>query len=131
MRQHVPEVIERSANFNLHIPAAIFFLFTYSCGCGVVPWMIAPELLPLRGLAAGSALGNGTNWLVNFAENTLWPLIYNKLQNYSFILFIVINFVGFLYSWLCFEETTGKELDQIEDDKDPKKVEQLEDTKFA
>jgi hypothetical protein len=89
--------------------------------------MIAPELLPLRGLAAGSALGNGTNWLVNFVENTLWPIIYNRLQNYSFILFIVINFVGFLYSWICFEETTGKELDEIDDD--TKKIEHVEDAK--
>ncbi|CAO3674546.1 unnamed protein product [Umbelopsis ramanniana] len=112
----------------LIIFSAILYLFTYSCGCGVVPWMIAPELLPLRGLAAGSALGNGTNWLVNFVENTLWPLIFNRLQNYSFILFIVINFVGFLYSWLCFEETTGKELDQLDED-DTKKIQHLEDAK--
>ncbi|KAJ2955498.1 hypothetical protein NQZ79_g8513 [Umbelopsis isabellina] len=115
----------------LVIFSAIFFLFTYSCGCGVVPWMIAPELLPLRGLAAGSALGNGTNWLVNFVENTLWPLIYNKLQNYSFILFIVINLVGFLYSWICFEETTGKELDQVENDTEKVEHEHVEDAKFA
>jgi hypothetical protein len=32
-----------------------------------------------------------------------------------------------LYSWICFEETTGKELDEIDDD--TKKIEHVEDAK--
>lgn len=45
---------------------ALLFSLTYSTGCGVIPWLLAPELLPLKALAAGSALGNAGNWLMNF-----------------------------------------------------------------
>lgn len=46
------------------------FSLTYSTGCGVVPWLLAPELLPLKALAAGSALGNAGNWLMNFLSES-------------------------------------------------------------
>lgn len=79
--------------------------------------MIA-ELLPLHALAAGSALGNSSNWLVNFVENTLWPIIESHLSNYSFIIFIVINFIGFVFCIFCLEETTHKDLDRDHTTKD-------------
>jgi hypothetical protein len=87
--------------------------------------MIA-ELLPLHALAAGSALGNSSNWLVNFVENTLWPIIESHLNNYSFIIFIIINFIGFLFCIFCLEETTDKDLDRDHTTKD--KPIDLEDT---
>lgn len=75
-------------------------------------YSMTAELLPLHALAAGSALGNSSNWLVNFVENTLWPIIESHLNNYSFIIFIVINFIGFLFCVFCLEETTHKDLDR-------------------
>ncbi|KAJ2963466.1 hypothetical protein NQZ79_g1523 [Umbelopsis isabellina] len=113
----------------LVIFSAILFLFTYSLGCGVVPWLMIAELLPLHALAAGSALGNSSNWLVNFVENTLWPIIDSSLQNYSFIIFIIINFIGFLFCIFCLEETTHKDLDRDHSKPHDKPVDlELEDT---
>jgi hypothetical protein len=66
-------------------------------GCGVVPWMIAPELLPLIALPTGSALANACSWLINFGVNTVWPPMNAKLQNYSFVVFTLINFIGILF----------------------------------
>ncbi|CAO3690038.1 unnamed protein product [Umbelopsis vinacea] len=110
----------------LIIFSAVLYLFTYSLGCGVVPWLMIAELLPLHALAAGSALGNSSNWLVNFVENTLWPVIESHLNNYSFIIFIIINFIGFLFCIFCLEETTDKDLDRDHTTKD--KPIDLEDT---
>lgn len=81
-------------------------------GCGVIPWLIAPELLPLYALPPGSALANASNWLFNFVINTVWPEMNNNLGDYSFIVFAVINFVGFLFILICMPETTGRNLDQ-------------------
>lgn len=80
-------------------------------GCGVIPWLIAPELLPLRALPPGSALGNASNWLFNFIINTIWPQMNNNLGDYSFCVFAAINFVGLLFVIFCMPETTGKSLD--------------------
>ncbi|KAG0173388.1 hypothetical protein DFQ30_008126 [Apophysomyces sp. BC1015] len=96
----------------LVITAALLFTFTYSMGCGVIPWMIAPELLPMHALAAGSALGNSSNWLFNFIINTIWPVMDRNLGNYSFTIFIAINAIGFLFVLFFMPETTGKDLDQ-------------------
>ena len=96
----------------LSITAAILFTFTYSMGCGVIPWLIAPELLPLSALPPGSALGNASNWLFNFIINTVWPYQDANLGNYSFTVFAAINFLIFLFVFFCMPETTNKDLDE-------------------
>ncbi|KAI8147875.1 general substrate transporter [Fennellomyces sp. T-0311] len=96
----------------LIITGAILFSFTYCLGCAIVPWMIAPELLPLQALPAGSAMGNASNWLFNYLINTLWPLIDAGLNNYSFCLFAGINFVGFVFMTFAMSETAGKDIDR-------------------
>ncbi|ORY91195.1 general substrate transporter [Syncephalastrum racemosum] len=101
----------------LVVAAAIIFTFTYSMGCGVIPWLIAPELLPLHALPAGSALGNTSNWLFNFIINTVWPQMDANLGKFSFIVFAAINFVGLVFVVFAMRETTGKDLDQTNDDK--------------
>ncbi|CAO3667141.1 hypothetical protein G6F70_007885 [Rhizopus microsporus] len=95
----------------LAIAAAILFTGSYSMGCGVIPWLIAPELLPMHALAAGSALGNSSNWLFNFVVNTVWPHMSTGLGTYSFIVFIAINFCGFVFIAIFMPETTGKDID--------------------
>ncbi|KAG0900862.1 hypothetical protein G6F34_003462 [Rhizopus arrhizus] len=95
----------------LAIASAILFTGSYSMGCGVIPWLIAPELLPLHALAAGSALGNSSNWLFNFVINTIWPSMSTGLGTYSFIVFVVINFCGFVFIAFFMPETTGKDID--------------------
>jgi sugar porter (SP) family MFS transporter len=95
----------------LAIAAAIVFTGSYSMGCGVIPWLIAPELLPMHALASGSALGNASNWLFNFVINTIWPKMSAGLGTYSFIVFVAINLFGFLFVTFFMPETTGKDLD--------------------
>ncbi|KAI9364122.1 general substrate transporter [Pilaira anomala] len=95
----------------LAIAAAIIFTGSYSAGCGVIPWMIAPELLPMHALASGSALGNAANWACNFVINTIWPVMSEGLGTYSFMVFVVINLFGFLFMTFCMPETTGRDLD--------------------
>ncbi|KAI9029935.1 general substrate transporter [Phycomyces nitens] len=99
----------------LVITAVLLFTFTYSMGCGVIPWMIAPELLPLHALSAGSALGNGANWLCNFVINTVWPYMDANLKQYSFTVFVALNFVAFVFLLIFMPETTGRDIDFNED----------------
>jgi MFS family permease len=96
----------------LAIAAAIIFTFSYSMGCGVIPWLIAPELLPMHALSSGSALGNSSNWFFNFLINIIWPYMTAGMGNYSFIVFVVINLIGFLFCTFFMPETTGKDLDE-------------------
>ncbi|KAI9252111.1 general substrate transporter [Sporodiniella umbellata] len=101
----------------LAIAAAILFTGSYSMGCGVIPWLIAPEMLPMHALAAGSALGNSSNWLFNFIINTIWPSMSTGLGTYSFIVFVVINFLGFIFITIFMPETTGKDIDESDKNK--------------
>ena len=115
----------------LSVTAAVLFTFTYSTGCGVVPWLIAPELLPLAALPPGSALGNATNWLFNFLINTIWPYQDANLGGYSFTVFAAINFLIFLFVLFCMPETTGKDLDQKGADKPKLTDEELHGTAYS
>ncbi|KAI9488217.1 general substrate transporter, partial [Zychaea mexicana] len=96
----------------LVITGALLFTFTYAMGCGTIPWLIAPEMLPLHALPPGSALGCASNWLFNFLINTLWPQQHENLGNYSFTVFAAINFVGFVFFYLFQPETGHRDLDQ-------------------
>ncbi|KAI8084933.1 general substrate transporter [Halteromyces radiatus] len=100
------------------IAAAIIYIGFYSLGCGVIPWFIAPELVPMHALASASALGSSCNWLMNFVINILWPYISANLGQNAFCVFIAINFVGFLFVVFFMPETTGKDLDDS-DEKSP------------
>ncbi|KAI8344338.1 general substrate transporter [Chlamydoabsidia padenii] len=100
------------------IAAAIIYIGTYSLGCGVIPWFIAPELVPMHALASASALGSASNWLMNFVINILWPYMAANLGDNAFCVFIAINFVGFLFILFFMPETTGKGLDD-DDEKAP------------
>ncbi|KAI8341171.1 general substrate transporter [Chlamydoabsidia padenii] len=102
----------------LIIAAAIIYIAFYSLGCGVIPWFIAPELVPMHALASASALGSASNWLMNFLINILWPYISANLGDNAFCVFVAINFVGFLFILFFMPETTGKNLDDS-DEKTP------------
>lgn len=102
----------------LIIAAAIIYIGFYSLGCGVIPWFIAPELVPMHALASASALGSASNWLMNFLINILWPYISANLGDNAFCVFVAINFVGFLFILFFMPETTGKNLDDS-DEKSP------------
>ncbi|KAI8369586.1 general substrate transporter [Radiomyces spectabilis] len=96
----------------LVICGAVAYTFVYAMGCGTIPWIIAPELLPLKALPPGSALGGASNWFFNFLINTLWPQQLANLGNYSFIVFAVVNFILFLFFLFFMPETTGRDLDE-------------------
>ncbi|KAI8060194.1 general substrate transporter [Gongronella butleri] len=96
------------------IAASLIFLSTYSLGCGVIPWFIAPELVPMHALASANALGSASNWATNFLFNLVWPYMNTGLGNNAFIVFIAINAAGFLFVFFCMPETTGQSLDHEE-----------------
>ncbi|ORX51561.1 general substrate transporter [Hesseltinella vesiculosa] len=100
------------------IGGALIFTGFYSFGCGTIPWFIAPELVPLRGLASATALGSASNWSMNFLFNIVWPHMNTGLGNNAFVVFCVINFVGFLFMLFFLPETTGKSLDSQCDDRE-------------
>ncbi|KAI9301054.1 general substrate transporter [Cunninghamella echinulata] len=97
------------------IAAAVIYIGFYSLGCGVIPWFIAPELVPMHALASASALGSSSNWFMNFLINFLWPYMNDGLGKNAFIVFVVINFVGFLFIAFFMPETTGKDLDEADE----------------
>lgn len=96
----------------LVITGAVAYTFVYAMGCGTIPWIIAPELMPLKALPPGSALGGASNWFFNFLINTLWPQQQANLGNYSFIVFAVVNFILFVFFLIFMPETTGRDLDE-------------------
>ncbi|CAO3611903.1 unnamed protein product [Cunninghamella blakesleeana] len=93
------------------VAAAIIYIGFYSLGCGVIPWFIAPELVPMHALASASALGSASNWCMNFLVNILWPYMSTGLGDNAFIVFIVVNFIGFVFLLIFMPETTGQDLD--------------------
>ncbi|OQV00417.1 hypothetical protein CLAIMM_05912 [Cladophialophora immunda] len=97
---------------------AFFFLYMLIFGGSVncIPWVYGPEILPLHARAKGNALAVSAIWLWNFFVVMITPVVINRIQWKSYLIFTVLNFSFIPVLYLYFPETrnlTLEEMDQI------------------
>lgn len=95
------------------IGGVILFVGSFAIGMGSVPWLIMPEIFPTRTLAAASAMCMGLNWMCNFVVSYAFPPLNDLLGNYTFLVFAVINALGFLFVLVFVPETKGRSIEEI------------------
>lgn len=99
--------------------AAAVFLYLYNLiypiGFLGLPLLYAAEVSPLHLRAAISGLANSVLWLSNFLVVEVTPVAFNNIGYRYYIVYAVINaaIAGIVY--LCFPETTGLSLEEIDE----------------
>lgn len=66
-------------------------IFGASVNC--IPWVYAPEILPLHARAKGQALSVSANWLWNFFVVMITPTLIEDLAWKGYLVFMALNFV--------------------------------------
>lgn len=85
----------------------------FQLGPGAIPWFIVAELFTQNSLSAAVSIAGPMNWLGNFIVGLLFPLIKDGIHPYTFIPFLVLLVIFFLFTYFVVPETKGLTIAQI------------------
>ncbi|KAG9947114.1 general substrate transporter, partial [Aureobasidium melanogenum] len=91
----------------------IFYVAAYASGLGCVPWQQS-ELFSLSVRSMGSGLATATNWTSNFIVGaTFLPMMHALGPSATFLVYVFICLVGYIWVFRCYPETKNLELEQV------------------
>jgi MFS transporter, SP family, solute carrier family 2 (myo-inositol transporter), member 13 len=97
----------------LVLVSIMIYVGAYALGLGNVPWMQS-ELFPLNVRSLGSGLSTSTNWGANFIVGlTFLPMMEFLTPPWTFVIYAIVCFVGWLFIWRIYPETKGLSLEEV------------------
>lgn len=91
------------------------FIAAFALSAGPVTWVLISEIYPnrIRGLAVSVA--TLALWVANFVVSYTFPFLLEALAGgYTFLLYAVVNGLGFVFATAFVPETRGQSLEQLE-----------------
>jgi sugar porter (SP) family MFS transporter len=104
----------RGAPAKAVIACTYLFVASFAPTWGPVSWVYPPELFPLRVRGKAVAITTSSNWIFNFALSYFVPPAFVSIQWKVYLIFGVFCFTMAVHTFLCFPETSGKTLEDIE-----------------
>jgi len=96
----------------LVLASVMIYVGAYALGLGNVPWMQS-ELFPLSVRSLGSGLSTSTNWGANFIVGlTFLPMMEFLTPPWTFVIYAIVCFAGWLCIWMIYPETKGLSLEE-------------------
>ncbi|KAM8915656.1 solute carrier family 2, facilitated glucose transporter member 9 isoform 2-T7 [Spinachia spinachia] len=81
---------------------------SFCSGPGGIPFILTGELFEQSYRPAAFMIAGIVNWLCNFAVGLLFPIIQEKLQSFTFLVFVVVCVLGSIYLYVVLPETKNK-----------------------
>ncbi|XP_037347152.1 solute carrier family 2, facilitated glucose transporter member 9 isoform X2 [Pungitius pungitius] len=81
---------------------------SFCSGPGGIPFILTGELFEQSYRPAAFMIAGTVNWLSNFAVGLLFPIIQDKLQSFTFLVFVVVCVLGSIYLYVVLPETKNK-----------------------
>jgi MFS family permease len=97
----------------LMVTSLFGYVIMFAVGVGPIPWILISELAPVNASSSVGAVATALNWAMNFLVGQCFPVIFLKIQGYSFILFAFIGFISFVFTYLQIPETKGRTVEDI------------------
>lgn len=95
------------------IVAVTGYIMFFATGPGAIPWFYVAELFAQGPRSAAVSLSVLTNWLANFTVGASYPEIKTAIHAYSFLPFVAMLFLFWLFTFFKVPETKGKTIDEI------------------
>ncbi|KAJ6030190.1 uncharacterized protein N7446_000749 [Penicillium canescens] len=95
---------------------AFFFLYEaiFAIGWLPVPWLYAPEIMPLRHRTHSAAIAAASDWIFNYLVVQITPISISNIRWKTYIIFFVLNIAFAIIVWLFYPETSGRSLEEID-----------------
>ncbi|MBA2709717.1 MAG: sugar porter family MFS transporter [Tatlockia sp.] len=92
-----------------------FFVIGYCISVGSLFWVLISEIFPLQVRGLAMSIATVIQWGANFVVSISFLQIYqNYGEVFTFLLFALICFMAFIFSYYFVPETTGIPLEKIE-----------------
>lgn len=97
----------------LLIVSVLGYVCSFAVGMGPIPWILIAELTPVMASASVGAIATSLNWAMNFLVGQCFPILFSKIQGYSFIIFCLFGFTFFIFTYFWLPETKGRSFEDI------------------
>ncbi|KAI9095581.1 sugar transporter [Phlyctochytrium arcticum] len=91
------------------------FILNFSSTWGPVVWVYQSEIFGLRVRAKGTGVGTMSNWGFNAVIAKLGPIMSDKIDFYSYLVFGTIGIAMATFTWAFIPETMGKSLEDMDE----------------
>lgn len=95
------------------IVAIFSFVAFFEIGPGPIPWFIVAELFSQGPRPSAFAVAGFSNWTANFIVGMTFQYIEELCGPYVFIIFTVLLFMFFVFTYFKVPETKGRTFDEI------------------
>jgi MFS family permease len=97
----------------LLVVAVFGYVLSFAIGVGPIPWMMTSEVTPVYASSAVGAIATAVNWAMNFVIGQCFPVIFEAIQGYSFVIFAGVAALAFVFTYFKVPETKGRSLEDI------------------
>ncbi|MFH5821087.1 sugar porter family MFS transporter [Georgenia sp. AZ-5] len=110
------EVPAAAASYTVLAFMLVFLLFQQAA-LSPVTWVMLSEIFPLRLRGLGMGIAVFLHWCVNAAISFAFPVLVDSFGGAAaFLVFAVINIGAIVFAWRLVPETSGRSLEQLEED---------------
>lgn len=89
------------------------YVLSFAVGVGPIPWMVTSEMSPVYASSAVGSVATAVNWAMNFLIGQCFPVIFARIQGYSFAIFAVIAALAFVFTFFRVPETKNRSIEAI------------------
>ncbi|ORY04218.1 monosaccharide transporter [Basidiobolus meristosporus CBS 931.73] len=80
------------------VTGAIIFVGSFAIGLGPITVVMIPEMMPTSAVSAVVSMANNIGWICTFSVGLLTPVLNEKLNSYTFCIFLFINLLAILFT---------------------------------
>ncbi|KAG2202720.1 hypothetical protein INT46_003228 [Mucor plumbeus] len=101
-------------NISVLMMLSIFgYVAFFAVGMGPIPWVLISELSPVYASSSIGSSAAAMNWAMNFLIGQCFPVIFSKIQGYSFLIFAIVAIVTLIFTYFKIPETKGRSIEDI------------------
>lgn len=98
---------------NLLLPLLIGFISFFAISQGAVIWVFLSELFPTNVRSKGQSLGSSSNWVMNAAIATVFPVVFAWSHSAPYWFFAGMMVLEFVVVLWIYPETKGQSLESM------------------
>lgn len=89
------------------------YVLSFAIGVGPIPWLITSEMSPVYASSAVGSVATAVNWAMNFLIGQCFPVIFARIEGYSFAIFAAIGAMAFIFTYFRVPETKNRSMEAI------------------
>lgn len=106
---------QNSTNW-LAVFSLCLYMISFGISLGPIPWLMIAEIYPLKIRGVGASIATAVNWTANFLVTVSFLKLIELIEpSGTFLLYMVLSIISWVFVYLSVPETKGVSLEEIEE----------------